>query len=198
VIAYVGQTRSRALIARLAALGLGELDGMTEADVIPELRWYQGVFVGGSLAWKLATGGAWTKLARRRGLRCHIGRVGTAARVHWARSVGATSIEYPELWILDVISRTRLSGVFSKVSSYSPDPSIPASGWAPDKNVAPIRQRACAQADHMVPELGVEVTHGADGSTDVETSARGVPAVLALAAVLIVLIVVAGFVAMPL
>lgn len=178
VIAYVGQTRSRTLIARLAALGLGELvvrgelparrrpfafdngcyrdwragvafnvtrwtrdlrwmlyrgivpdfvvvpdivagglaslewsafwrdavptefpaylavqDGMTEADVIPELRRYQGVFVGGSLAWKLATGGAWAKLARRRGLRCHIGRVGTASRVHWARAVGATSID---------------------------------------------------------------------------------------------------------
>jgi hypothetical protein len=178
VIAYVGQTRSRALIARLAALGLGELvvrgelparrrpfaydngcyrdwragvpfnvtrwtrdlrwmlyrgivpdfvvvpdivagglaslewsafwrdtvptefaaylavqNGMTEADVVPELRRYQGIFVGGSLPWKLATGAAWAKLARRRGLRCHIGRVGTPARVHWARSVGATSID---------------------------------------------------------------------------------------------------------
>lgn len=178
MIAYVGQTRSRALIARLAALGLGELvvrgelparrrpfaydngcyrdwragmafnvtrwtrdlrwmlyraivpdfvvvpdivagglaslewsafwrdavpeefpaylavqDGMTEADVTPELRRYHGIFVGGSLAWKLATGAAWTKLARRRGLRCHIGRVGTAGRVHWARSIGATSID---------------------------------------------------------------------------------------------------------
>ena len=33
-------------------------DGMTEADVVPELRRYQGIFVGGSLAWKLATAGA--------------------------------------------------------------------------------------------------------------------------------------------
>jgi hypothetical protein len=68
-------------------------DGMTEADVMPELRRYHGIFVGGSLAWKLATGAAWAKLARRRGLRCHIGRVGTADRVHWARSIGATSID---------------------------------------------------------------------------------------------------------
>ena len=66
---------------------------MTEADVMPELRRYHGIFVGGSLAWKLATGAAWAKLARRRGLRCHIGRVGTADRVHWARSIGATSID---------------------------------------------------------------------------------------------------------
>jgi hypothetical protein len=178
VIAYVGQTRSRALIARLAALGLGELvvrgelparrrpfahdcgayrdwragrpfnvvrwdrdmrwmsyrgivpdfvvvpdivaggiaslewsafwrrsvpdgfpaylavqDGMTTADALPHLRDYRGIFVGGSLRWKLATGAVWAKLAQRRGLRCHIGRVGTAERVHWARSIGATSID---------------------------------------------------------------------------------------------------------
>jgi hypothetical protein len=68
-------------------------DGMTEADVAPELHRYHGIFVGGSLAWKLATGAAWAKLARRRGLRCHIGRVGTAERVQWARAIGATSID---------------------------------------------------------------------------------------------------------
>jgi hypothetical protein len=68
-------------------------DGMTIADVSLHLRDYCGIFVGGSLAWKLATGAAWARLARERGLRCHIGRVGTAARVHWARSVGATSID---------------------------------------------------------------------------------------------------------
>jgi len=37
--------------------------------------------------------GTWAKLARQRGLRCHIGRLGTAARVHWARSTGATRID---------------------------------------------------------------------------------------------------------
>lgn len=68
-------------------------DGMTAADVVPHLPCYDGIFVGGSLHWKLATGGAWAELARRHGLGCHIGRVGTAARVHWARSIGATSID---------------------------------------------------------------------------------------------------------
>lgn len=68
-------------------------DGMTEADVAPELHRYQGIFVGGSLGWKLTAAPAWVALARRRGLRCHIGRVGTAARVHWARTIGATSID---------------------------------------------------------------------------------------------------------
>jgi len=68
-------------------------DGMTVADVVPCLPRYDGIFVGGSLRWKLATGATWAELARRHGLGCHIGRVGTAARVHWARSIGATSID---------------------------------------------------------------------------------------------------------
>ncbi len=68
-------------------------DGMTAADVVPHLPRYHGIFVGGSLHWKLATGAQWTELARRHGLGCHIGRVGTAARVHWARSIGATSVD---------------------------------------------------------------------------------------------------------
>ncbi len=68
-------------------------DGMSVADVVPHLSRYHGIFVGGSLRWKLATGSVWAELARRHGLGCHIGRVGTAARVRWARSVGATSID---------------------------------------------------------------------------------------------------------
>ncbi|HEX8107881.1 MAG TPA: hypothetical protein VF516_09150, partial [Kofleriaceae bacterium] len=68
-------------------------DGMTAADVVPHLTRYHGILVGGSLHWKLATGAVWAELARRHGLGCHIGRVGTAARVHWARSIGATSVD---------------------------------------------------------------------------------------------------------
>src|SRR5206468_11520980 len=60
-------------------------DGMTEADVAPVLRRYDGIFMGGSLPWKLSTAPAWVQLAQRCGLRCHIGRVGTPARVHWPR-----------------------------------------------------------------------------------------------------------------
>ncbi len=68
-------------------------DGMTAADVVPHLPRYAGIFVGGTLRWKLATGGTWAELARRHGLGCHIGRVGTAARAQWARSIGSTSID---------------------------------------------------------------------------------------------------------
>jgi len=68
-------------------------DGMSATDVIPHLPHYNGIFVGGSLPWKVATGVAWARLARDLNLGCHIGRVGTAARVRWAYTAGATSID---------------------------------------------------------------------------------------------------------
>jgi len=68
-------------------------DSMSEADVLSHLPAYHGIFVGGSLSWKLATGATWVRLAHRYRRRCHIGRVGTAARVAWARSIGADSID---------------------------------------------------------------------------------------------------------
>lgn len=83
-------------------------DGMDQADVLCYLReaasegWaYAGIFVGGTLPWKLMTAAAWASFARcngdvslnRDGLSCHIGRVGTAERVHWAHRLGADSID---------------------------------------------------------------------------------------------------------
>jgi len=68
-------------------------DGMTASDVAAELARYDGLFVGGSLDWKLATAGAWVQLAHAHGKRCHVGRVGTAARVRWARALGVDSID---------------------------------------------------------------------------------------------------------
>jgi hypothetical protein len=68
-------------------------DGMTPADVAPVLADFDGIFVGGSLPWKIATGGQWVTFAHERGLPCHIGRVGTAKRVAWARRIGADSID---------------------------------------------------------------------------------------------------------
>lgn len=52
-----------------------------------------GVFVGGSMAWKLATAPRWTKFAHERGMPCHVGRVGTAKRVRWAARIGVDSID---------------------------------------------------------------------------------------------------------
>jgi hypothetical protein len=54
---------------------------------------FGGLFVGGSADWKWRTGGAWVRLAHDLGVRCHVGRVGTADQVAWARRVGADSID---------------------------------------------------------------------------------------------------------
>lgn len=75
-------------------------DGMNEGMVGDHLDQladgghpYAGVFVGGSLEWKLATSEAWVAFAHGRGLRCHIGRVGVPDLVRWAREIGADSID---------------------------------------------------------------------------------------------------------
>lgn len=69
-------------------------DGMQFEDVAPVIRkGFAGVFVGGTLPWKLGTGAAWTKFAHELGLPCHIGRVGTPDRVTWAAESGADSID---------------------------------------------------------------------------------------------------------
>jgi hypothetical protein len=68
-------------------------DGMTAADVEPHLGMYQGLFVGGTLAWKLETGASWVRCAHANGLQCHIGRVGTPERVRWACQAQADSID---------------------------------------------------------------------------------------------------------
>lgn len=68
-------------------------DGMSVAEVALHLPQYAGIFVGGSLEWKLATASAWVQLAHARRLRCHVGRVGTPDRVRWARAIGVDSID---------------------------------------------------------------------------------------------------------
>lgn len=68
-------------------------DGMGEADVAAVADRFGGIFVGGTLPWKISTGAAWVKFAHDRSLPCHIGRVGTAPRVRWAKRIGADSID---------------------------------------------------------------------------------------------------------
>lgn len=76
-----------------APIYLAVQDGMTEADLEQLPASITGIFVGGSLEWKLETAAAWIKWAHARGLKVHIGRVGTIDRVRWARSIGADSID---------------------------------------------------------------------------------------------------------
>ena len=79
--------------ARYAAPYLVVQDGMSEADVLAAIEPFAGLFVGGTLQWKLATSASWVRLAHEHGRQLHIGRVGTPKRVAWARRIGADSID---------------------------------------------------------------------------------------------------------
>lgn len=88
---------SEAWLPRLEHLGRLLLvpvqDGMAAEDVRPLLGPGVGVFVGGTTDWKLATMGAWARLARERGAYCHVGRVNTARRIRMCARAGADSFD---------------------------------------------------------------------------------------------------------
>jgi hypothetical protein len=77
----------------IAPLYLAVQDGMMDADVAPVASTFAGLFVGGSLPWKIATGASWVTAAHAWDMPCHIGRVGAYRRVQWARRIGADSID---------------------------------------------------------------------------------------------------------
>lgn len=52
-----------------------------------------GIFVGGTLQWKVETAPQWIDVAHELNIRCHVGRVGVPDRVRWARAIGADSID---------------------------------------------------------------------------------------------------------
>ena len=69
-------------------------NGMSVAQVERAIAaGFDGLFVGGTLDWKLATAGQWVALGRRLGLPVHIGRVGTLDRVASGPGARATSID---------------------------------------------------------------------------------------------------------
>lgn len=97
-------------------------DGMTPADVAPIAPEFDGIFIGGSLPWKLATGRAWVAFAHNRGLPCHVGRAGTPKHVAWARRIGADSIDScTPLWSADNLARFR--------RALDPNPAQAAMPW---------------------------------------------------------------------
>ncbi len=68
-------------------------DGMTVGDVERHLPSFAGLFVGGTMTWKLRTADKWVALAHSWGKLCHIGRVGPMGRILWAARIGADSID---------------------------------------------------------------------------------------------------------
>ena len=68
-------------------------DGMEIADVVDIIKDFDGIFVGGTVKWKISTGENWVKLAHKTNIPCHIGRVGIFKRIVWAKRIGADSID---------------------------------------------------------------------------------------------------------
>ena len=68
-------------------------DGMSIEDVDPEVRKFSGLFVGGTMEWKLGTAQDWIRLAHKHQRPCHIGRIGPGRRILWAARIGADSID---------------------------------------------------------------------------------------------------------
>jgi hypothetical protein len=69
-------------------------EGMSVADVASVLPRFGGLFVGGAeMSWKLSTAPDWIALAHAHGRKCHIGRIGTLARLELAQKLGADSVD---------------------------------------------------------------------------------------------------------
>ena len=68
-------------------------DNMHISDVENLVSEFDGIFVGGSVKWKVATGESWVNLAHKYNRPCHIGRVGVFKRIMWAKRIGADSID---------------------------------------------------------------------------------------------------------
>lgn len=68
-------------------------DGMDSDNVKNVINKFDGIFVGGTVKWKVKSGEDWVKLAHKNNKPCHIGRVGTLKRVLWAKRIKADSID---------------------------------------------------------------------------------------------------------
>ena len=67
-------------------------DGMTPKDVTPHMGRFDGVFLGGTSAYK-ATAGQWSNFAHDHGKWFHYGRCGTIGKLEHAYEVGADSCD---------------------------------------------------------------------------------------------------------
>lgn len=75
-------------------LALVVQDGMEPHHIEPHLELFEILFVGGGRDWKYKTGESWVKFFNARESRpVHIGGIGSASGVRWAKSIGATSID---------------------------------------------------------------------------------------------------------
>lgn len=74
-------------------LYLAVQDGMGWMDVDPLRSYIDGLFIGGSTAWKWSTINAWGLAAKARALPLHVGRVNSAKRIRDCWNAGAGSFD---------------------------------------------------------------------------------------------------------
>lgn len=74
-------------------LYLAVQNGMSEAAVLSALPGYKGLFVGGTMQWKLDTAPSWLRLARTLDKKCHVGRIGTINNLAYCRHIGVDSVD---------------------------------------------------------------------------------------------------------
>ena len=76
-------------------LYLAVQDGMEIEDVYnsPILWIINGIFIGGTMEWKLDNIRKWSEFAHEEGLKCHVGRIGPLDRMQQAKMEGADSID---------------------------------------------------------------------------------------------------------
>lgn len=94
-------------------------NGMVPSD-LEGIDWelLGGLFVGGSMDWKLETMAEWAELAHRMGKKCHVGQIGTVERVELADLAGVDSVDScAPMWnerklekFIDAISKTTTTG----------------------------------------------------------------------------------------
>lgn len=77
-----------------ARLALAVQDGIEPKD-LDSFVWknYDVIFVGGSEEWKWETAEDWVMFAHINNKKCHIGRVGTLAKLQRANEIGADSVD---------------------------------------------------------------------------------------------------------
>lgn len=87
-------------------------DGMIFDDILHDLDLYDGVFVGGTLDWKLSTMEEWATIAHDCGLKCHVGRIGTYRRLIMADNAGVDSVDSSNF------AQQNRTGVFGQNSGF--------------------------------------------------------------------------------
>ncbi|MEV6927045.1 hypothetical protein AB0M46_21430 [Dactylosporangium sp. NPDC051485] len=116
--------RSLPVLPRIRALGypaaLVAQDGLEHLDIDWSL--FDGLFLGGSTAWKLGPAAAQLAAhARALGLHVHVGRVNSLHRLRYAASIGAHSTDGTYLAYGPRQNLPKLLGWLDQVNTASPD-----------------------------------------------------------------------------